>query len=140
MTSPLCIGTVFDVLFNHGVHYTISEYPRLEQSRLLLVKILLIERKLSASEAMTEVLTNELLTLERRLQSALTGEIVIQGGRRHSLLGQWFPRQPWTSLKWLWPCSAASMTIRQTFRFIIAGCSWRLAAARNVVTTIWRKS
>lgn len=138
--KPLCIGSVFDTLFSHGVRYTLAEYPELEPCRLLLVKILWVERRLTTSEATTEALCNELVTLERSLQARINDEITMEVNKCPSVLGTEFAPHQWMSLKWLWPFSAASTAIQQTYRSIISDCSWRWGVAVNACTEIWRRN
>lgn len=140
ITKPLCIGSVFDTLFSHGVGYTLVEYPELEPCRLLLVKILWTERRLTASEAFTQAMSDELVALERSLQARVNDEIMTGGVKCPSVLGTTVASHPWISWRWSWPFSRGSMTIRQTFRSIIAACSWRWGVAVSAATVIWSKN
>ena len=137
---PFCLADVFHVLFEHGVHYTLAEYPELQPLRLLMAKILWTERRLAASEEATEALANELATIEDRLIAKIVSQNAMQGGIRPTLLEQTFPAAPWITLRWPWPSSRASIRIRRTCHSITSGFSWRWVVVANAATVIWRKS
>ena len=139
-TESICFGSVMETLFNHGVHYTIIEYPEMAPFRMTMVRLLWLERRLAAAEAVTEGLTSELLTLERGLATAVNRHAAIQPRSGLTLVGQAFSRFPWISLKWPWPCSPVSTAIRRTCRFIISAFSWRLAVVASAATEIWKRN
>jgi len=138
--NHLDIGSIMETLFSSGVKSTLTKYPELEPLRLTFVKILWLERRLAAAEAVTVGLTRELLTLERKLCISISDEVMVHPRSGLTLPQSEFPLSPWTNLSFAWAYSAAYTAIRRTYRSIISAFSWRLAVVGNAVIEILKRN